>query len=81
MASTKVLQRSFTGGEISPQMYGRIDDAKYQAGLEICRNFVVLPQGPVENRAGFAYVNHAKYSNKKCRLIPFTFNREFPEIR
>ena len=44
MASTKVLQRSFTGGEISPQMYGRIDDAKYQAGLEICRNFVVLPQ-------------------------------------
>lgn len=51
MASTKVLQRSFTGGEISPQMYGRIDDAKYQAGLEICRNFVVLPQGPVENRA------------------------------
>lgn len=51
MASTKVLQRSFTGGEVSPQMYGRIDDAKYQAGLEICRNFVVLPQGPVENRA------------------------------
>ena len=76
MASTKVLQRSFTGGEISPQMYGRIDDAKYQAGLEICRNFVVLPQGPVENRAGFAYVNHAKYSNKKCRLIPFTFNSD-----
>lgn len=34
MASTKVLQRSFTGGEVSPQMYGRIDDAKYQAGLK-----------------------------------------------
>lgn len=74
MASTKVLQRSFTGGEISPAMYGRIDDAKYQAGLESCKNFIVQPQGPVENRPGFAYVAHCKFPDKPARLIPFIFN-------
>ena len=50
MASTRVLQRSFAGGEISPEMMGRIDDVKYQTGLSRCRNFIVKPQGAVENR-------------------------------
>ena len=33
MAVDKVIQLSFAGGEISPDMYGRRDDVKYQAGL------------------------------------------------
>ena len=50
MANVRILQRSFSGGEMSPEMFGRIDDAKYQAGLAKCRNFIVKPQGPAENR-------------------------------
>lgn len=76
MPSTKVVQRGFGGGELSPQMFGRIDDPKYQTGLETCRNFICLPQGPVQNRPGFEYVIETKYSTKKCRLIPFVFNLE-----
>lgn len=74
MSVTDVIQRSFAGGEISPQMYGRIDDSKYGTGLETCLNFICLPQGPIQNRPGFEYVNEVKDSTKKVRLIPFTFN-------
>lgn len=74
MPNTRMLQRSFAGGEVSPEMFGRNDDAKYQSGLARCRNFIVKPQGPVENRAGFAFVRAAGDSSKKVRLIPFTFS-------
>lgn len=74
MANIRVLQRSFSGGEIGPEMAGRIDDAKYQSGLARCRNFIVKAQGPVENRPGFAFVREVKDSTKKVRLIPFTYS-------
>ncbi|BCB27056.1 phage protein [Sulfurimicrobium lacus] len=74
MASIRTLQRSFAGGEVSPEMFGRIDDTKYQSGLATCRNFVTKPQGPVENRAGFQFVRAVKDSTKKARLIPFTYS-------
>jgi len=74
MANIRNLQRSFAGGEVSPEMFGRIDDAKYQAGLALCRNFIAKPQGPAENRPGFQYVNAVKDSTKKVRLIPFTYS-------
>ena len=74
MANVKKIQLSFGGGEISPEMMGRIDDGKYQSGLERCRNFIVRPQGPVENRAGFEFVREVKDSSKKVRLISFTFS-------
>ena len=76
MANIRTLKTSFTGGEISPEMFGRIDDVKFQNGLAICRNFVVKPQGPVENRAGFSFVRAAKDSSKRVRLIPFTFSTD-----
>lgn len=74
MASLRTLQRSFSGGEVSPEMFGRIDDAKYQIGAAKMRNFIPKPQGPVENRPGFAFVREVKDSTKKVRLIPFTYS-------
>lgn len=72
---TRTLQRSFNGGELTPEFFGEISDAKYQAGLATCRNFIVLPHGPVTNRPGLAYVNTAKYSGtKKVRIIPFVYS-------
>ena len=74
MPNIRNLQRSFAGGEVSPEMYGRIDDQKYQSGLSLCRNFVVKPQGPIENRAGTRFVSAVKDSTKKTRLVPFTYS-------
>ncbi len=76
MANIRTLQRSFAGGEVSPEMFGRIDDAKYQIGLALCRNFIVKPQGPAENRPGFAFVREVKDSTKAVRLIPFTYSTD-----
>ena len=76
MATTRVLQRSFAGGEVTPEFHGRIDDQKYQTGLSTCKNFVVFPHGPIGNRGGTKYVNHVKNSalEHNVRLIPFTFS-------
>lgn len=74
--SVKSFTRSFAGGEVSPLLYGRLDLAKFQTGLAKCLNFRVTPQGPIENRPGFTYVNKAKYSDKKAVLIPFSYNSE-----
>ena len=55
-------------------MFGRIDDNKYQQGAATMRNFIAKPQGPAENRPGFAFVREVKDSNKAVRLISFTFS-------
>ena len=76
MASIRTYQQSCNGGELSPEMYGRAGDPKYQSGLAKCRNFLVDPRGPAESRPGFAYVNYAKYADKRVKLIPFTFSTD-----
>jgi len=74
MANIKTLQRSFAGGEVSPEMFGRIDDVKYQTGAARMRNFIALPHGPATNRPGLAFVREVKTSAKRTRLIPFTYS-------
>lgn len=74
MATVRVLQRSFNGGELTPEFFGQMTDAKYTAGVATMRNFVALPHGPATNRPGFAYVREVKDSTKRTRLIPFTFS-------
>ncbi len=74
MAQTRIYTRSFAGGEVSPEMWGRIDDVKFQTGAAKMLNFVALPQGPAENRAGTAFVREVKDSTKRTRLLPFTFS-------
>lgn len=73
--SVRLLQRSFSGGEVTPEFWGQVGDSKYQMGLATCRNFVILPHGPAANRAGFAYVNAAKLgATRKARLLPFVYS-------
>ena len=74
MANVRTLDRSFNGGELTPEFFGQISDAKYQDGLAICRNFIPLPHGPATNRPGFAFVRAVKDGTKKTRLIPFAFS-------
>lgn len=68
--------RAFAGGEITGEMFGRIDLDKYQVGLANCENFQVLPHGPVASRPGFQYVLHAAVSgvNGITRVIPFSYS-------
>ncbi len=70
------MQFSFNGGVISPDMFGRIDQAKYQTGVAKCKNFYVELFGGLTYRAGFRYVHHYEKTLGKMRLIPFIFSEE-----
>ncbi|MGL3999851.1 hypothetical protein ACR3LR_08530 [Pantoea eucalypti] len=69
-----LIQPSFAGGEISPNVYGRVDLAKYAVALRRCSNFIVRQYGGIENRPGTRFIAEAKYADRRCRLIPFQFS-------
>jgi len=74
MANVRTFSRSFAGGEVTPEFWGRIDDVKYQTGLATCRNMLVLPHGPVANRPGFEFVRQCGVPDNPVRVIPFSFS-------
>mgnify|MGYP003145735564 CR=1 FL=1 len=73
---TTYAQRSFSGGEISPALYGRVDTVKYATGLRTCRNFFVMRHGGVATRPGTQFVGEVSDSSLTVKLIPFVFNSD-----
>jgi hypothetical protein len=71
---TRILHKSFVSGVLSHDMFSRVDDAKYNDGAEILDNFIVKPQGVIQNRAGFYFVAEVKDSSKYTILLPFVFS-------
>jgi len=71
---TSFRQLSFSGGEITPAVWGRVDQVKHATGLRLCKNFFVMRHGGVANRAGTYFVGEASDSSTLSRLIPFVFN-------
>lgn len=70
----RVYKRSFSGGEIAPEMFGQIEDSKFQTGVAKMLNVIAMPQGPAQSRPGLKYVNEVKDSTKVTVIIPFTFS-------
>jgi hypothetical protein len=65
---------SFTSGEWSPKLKGRVDLAKYFMACQTLENYIVMPQGGVTRRPGLRYVAEVKDSTKTTILIPFEFS-------
>lgn len=74
MAQVRTLARSFAGGEVTPEFWGRIDDGKYQTGLALERNFYSLPHGPAANRPGFGFTRPTKDSAKRSAVRGFSYS-------
>lgn len=74
MPNIRTFSRSFVGGEVTPEFYGQIADAKFQTGLALCRNYIVLPHGPITNRPGTRFVKATKTAAKRARVIPFVYS-------
>ena len=74
MSNPRTLARSFAAGEITPELYGRLDLTSFQTGLAACRNFITLPHGPAANRPGFEFVREVKTSGKRTRLVSFSYS-------
>lgn len=67
-------QSAFSGGEYSPDIYGRDDIDRYQIGAKELTNFYPHPYGGFSNRPGTQFLNGTKYNDKKSRLVPFIYN-------
>lgn len=76
MPRVQIIQNSFTSGEFSPRLSGRVDLAKYDAACECLHNYLVLPQGGVTRRPGLRFVAEVKTSTDGCvrlmRMEPST---------
>jgi len=73
MARSAPSISSFTAGEISPRLEGRVTLEKYKEGLSELTNMVVLPQGGVTRRPGTQFLSEVKDSAVKTRIVPFQF--------
>jgi len=72
---SKLIQPSFAGGEVSPDVAARVDLSKRAVAVEKAENFTVKATGGMESRAGMRFVGQAKYT-LATRIIPFEFNSE-----
>jgi hypothetical protein len=72
------IVHSFSAGEISPALYGRVDLDKWHAAASVARNMVVSYTGGMFSRGGTAFVGpcrqQASASSDPPRNIEFTFN-------
>ena len=66
---------SFSSGELSRKMRGRVDNEQYFSGCERLENFVSQTQGPATYRDGTRFVVGTK-DNNPAVLLPFQFNDE-----
>ena len=74
MATIRQFSGSFSGGEVTPEFFGQLEDGKFKTGAARMRNFLALPHGPAKNRPGFRFVSEVKNSGQKTRLLRFTFS-------
>src|SRR5690606_37534538 len=70
MADYRSTQPTFTGGEVSEELYGRKDLARYQTSVKKMQNFLVQPAGCAANRNGLKFVGAVPYgtANKLTRF-------------
>jgi len=71
MARVTPIINSFTGGELSPKMFGRTDLEIYKKGLADSLNMLVWSYGGITRRQGSYYVTSTKTQAEESRLIKF----------
>ncbi len=67
-------QSSFSGGEIAPVLWSRVDHTKYASGLKTNRNSIITRSGAWMNRPGTEFCGEVKDPANNHRLIPFEFS-------
>lgn len=78
MPTITAIKPSFSAGEISPSVWGRVDFAKWHIGASVMRNMFVSYRGPGSSRAGLAYVikslTPASPSSLPPKIVRFQFS-------
>ena len=74
-------QRSYAGGVIAEEMFGRFDLNNYQTGAAIMLNIYPQPHGPAVNRCGLEHIKECKDGGPNpVRIFPFKFNPQQAHI-
>lgn len=70
------IQPAFSAGEIAPNLFGRVDLAKFHTGASTLRNMFVDYRGGAVSRAGTHFVGQCKQLGSAAppRLIRYQFN-------
>lgn len=77
--ATSVIQTAFNAGELSQNLYARVDLEKYHSGAALLRNFFVDYRGGAAYRTGTKFIVGVKNYTagpKTVRLIPFVVSTE-----
>jgi hypothetical protein len=74
MGKASPIFPTFSSGEVSPLVYGRVDLQQYFNGLKEAENCLVRPYGLIMRRPGSMFINEVKDSTKNTRLLEFVFN-------
>lgn len=68
----KLLQPTFAGGELAPELYGRADLARLGNSARTMRNYIPRATGAMVSRRGMQYLGTAKNAGTRAvRLLPF----------
>lgn len=67
-------QLSFSSGELSPRLLGRLDFQKYASGLALCENLIPTAEGVLLRRSGTRYISATYDSSVKSHILPFQFS-------
>jgi hypothetical protein len=73
------LITNFASGEISPNLFGRIDLPQYHSAAALLENWNVIPTGGIKRRSGMERLGDdffAREANEKTRLISVILSRE-----
>lgn len=69
-----IPQLSLAAGELAPSLWARVDLSRYVAGVRRLRNFIVLPQGGAQTRAGTEFAGEVPTSSEIATLERFVFS-------
>lgn len=71
----ELVQPAMSRGEVSPDLFGRVDLQAYGSGLRTSRNAFIKTEGDWSNRPGFGLVDNAGApSARGSIMVPFVFN-------
>jgi hypothetical protein len=74
MSRVSIIKTNFTAGELSKDLLGRVDIAKYNNGAETIENMIVEPHGGLRRRSGTRFVKEVKTSSLDTILQGFEFS-------
>lgn len=74
MSKVSPLQGNFNTGEVSPLLFGRVDQERYASSLAKCLNYIPTIQGGLIRRSGTIFVSEVKFSSRYTRLVRFEFS-------